>query len=148
MSSYSVMMVSDSQEQSRLSIEIDIGTEFAFYVNKTGWRSRKDFIIYWEGCPTGFGLSRILSHRINLTCQYSSAFPLCSCIRTDVCRDSKCSNIEHRASHPGQQSTLLVCRYSSIDHEFLIRPIFTRAPSIRDSANERLQRQAFHAKWV
>ena len=29
--------------------------EFAFYVNKTGWRSRKDFMIYWEGSPTGFG---------------------------------------------------------------------------------------------
>ncbi|KAI0769216.1 Pleckstrin homology domain-containing protein [Irpex lacteus] len=28
--------------------------EFAFYVNKTGWRSRKDFMIYWEGSPTGF----------------------------------------------------------------------------------------------
>ncbi|KAI0954580.1 hypothetical protein AcW1_006427 [Taiwanofungus camphoratus] len=29
--------------------------EFAFYVNKTGWRSRKDFMVYWEGYPTGFG---------------------------------------------------------------------------------------------
>ncbi|GBE89631.1 Rho1 guanine nucleotide exchange factor 1 [Sparassis crispa] len=30
--------------------------EFAFYVNKTGWRSRKDFMVYWEGYPTGFAL--------------------------------------------------------------------------------------------
>ncbi|OCH85211.1 CNH-domain-containing protein [Obba rivulosa] len=30
--------------------------EFAFYVNKTGWRSRKDFMVYWEGSPTGFAL--------------------------------------------------------------------------------------------
>ncbi|THH00609.1 hypothetical protein EW026_g1971 [Hermanssonia centrifuga] len=30
--------------------------EFAFYVNKTGWRSRKDFMVYWEGVPTGFAL--------------------------------------------------------------------------------------------
>ncbi|TFL01949.1 RhoGEF Rgf2 [Pterulicium gracile] len=30
--------------------------EFAFYVNKNGQRSRKDFIIYWEGLPTGFAL--------------------------------------------------------------------------------------------
>ena len=29
--------------------------EFAFYVNKTGWRSRKEFMVYWEGSPTGFG---------------------------------------------------------------------------------------------
>ena len=31
--------------------------EFAFYVNKTGWRSRKEFMVYWEGSPTGFGAS-------------------------------------------------------------------------------------------
>ncbi|KAI0079401.1 CNH-domain-containing protein [Panus rudis PR-1116 ss-1] len=30
--------------------------EFAFYVNKTGWRSRRDFIVYWEGSPTAFAL--------------------------------------------------------------------------------------------
>ncbi|CAE6403655.1 unnamed protein product [Rhizoctonia solani] len=31
-------------------------TEFAFYVNKSGWRSKKDVVIYWEGNPTGFAL--------------------------------------------------------------------------------------------
>ncbi|CCO29198.1 Rho1 guanine nucleotide exchange factor 1 [Rhizoctonia solani AG-1 IB] len=31
-------------------------TEFAFYVNKSGWRSKKDVVIYWEGSPTGFAL--------------------------------------------------------------------------------------------
>ncbi|KAF9006046.1 RhoGEF Rgf2 [Cyathus striatus] len=30
--------------------------EFAFYVNKTGKRSRKEFMVYWEGTPTGFAL--------------------------------------------------------------------------------------------
>ncbi|KAI0339671.1 CNH-domain-containing protein [Trametopsis cervina] len=30
--------------------------EFAFYVNKTGWRSKEKFMIYWEGSPTGFAL--------------------------------------------------------------------------------------------
>ncbi|OBZ74240.1 Rho1 guanine nucleotide exchange factor 1 [Grifola frondosa] len=30
--------------------------EFAFYVNKTGWRSRKDFMVYWEGSPSSFAL--------------------------------------------------------------------------------------------
>jgi len=30
--------------------------EFAFYVNKNGRRSRRDFMIYWEGIPTGFAL--------------------------------------------------------------------------------------------
>ncbi|KAF7982585.1 hypothetical protein HWV62_27595 [Athelia sp. TMB] len=28
--------------------------EFAFYVNRTGWRSRKEFMVQWEGQPTGF----------------------------------------------------------------------------------------------
>ncbi|CAE6522715.1 unnamed protein product [Rhizoctonia solani] len=31
-------------------------TEFAFFVNKSGWRSKKDVIIYWEGSPTAFAL--------------------------------------------------------------------------------------------
>ncbi|KAJ7730635.1 hypothetical protein B0H14DRAFT_2998844 [Mycena olivaceomarginata] len=30
--------------------------EFAFYVNRTGRRSRKEFMVYWEGTPTGFAL--------------------------------------------------------------------------------------------
>ncbi|KAF9054498.1 RhoGEF Rgf2 [Panaeolus papilionaceus] len=30
--------------------------EFAFYVNRNGRRSRKDFMIFWEGSPTGFAL--------------------------------------------------------------------------------------------
>ncbi|GJE93881.1 CNH-domain-containing protein [Phanerochaete sordida] len=30
--------------------------EFAFYVNKAGCRTNTDFMIFWEGCPTGFAL--------------------------------------------------------------------------------------------
>ncbi|CCM01353.1 uncharacterized protein FIBRA_03403 [Fibroporia radiculosa] len=30
--------------------------EFAFFVNKLGWWTRKDFLVYWEGYPTGFAL--------------------------------------------------------------------------------------------
>ncbi|KAG9032105.1 RHO1 GDP-GTP exchange protein 2 [Tulasnella sp. JGI-2019a] len=30
--------------------------EFAFYVNKSGWRARPDWIVHWEGCPTSFAL--------------------------------------------------------------------------------------------
>ena len=29
--------------------------EFAFYVNKNGRRCRKEFMVHWEGMPTGFG---------------------------------------------------------------------------------------------
>ncbi|KAJ7312296.1 CNH domain-containing protein, partial [Mycena albidolilacea] len=30
--------------------------EFAFYVNKAGRRSRKEFMVFWEGTPTAFAL--------------------------------------------------------------------------------------------
>lgn len=30
--------------------------EFAFYVNKNGRRSRLNFMVQWEGQPTGFGM--------------------------------------------------------------------------------------------
>jgi len=30
--------------------------EFAFYVNKSGQRTRKEFMVFWEGQPTGFGM--------------------------------------------------------------------------------------------
>ncbi|EJD07321.1 CNH-domain-containing protein [Fomitiporia mediterranea MF3/22] len=30
--------------------------EFAFYVNKSGWRARKWFMVYWEGHPRSFAL--------------------------------------------------------------------------------------------
>lgn len=36
-------------------IDIHLLEEFAFYVNKNGRRSRKDFMVHWEGTPTGFG---------------------------------------------------------------------------------------------
>ncbi|KIO19426.1 hypothetical protein M407DRAFT_16121 [Tulasnella calospora MUT 4182] len=30
--------------------------EFAFYVNKNGWRARPNWIVHWEGYPTSFAL--------------------------------------------------------------------------------------------
>jgi len=30
--------------------------DFAFYINKNGWRSRPNWIIHWEGTPTSFAL--------------------------------------------------------------------------------------------
>lgn len=31
--------------------------DFAFYVNKNGWRARSNWLIQWEGHPTAFGVS-------------------------------------------------------------------------------------------
>ena len=36
--------------------------EFAFYVNKNGWRTKANWLIQWEGRPTQFGMSIRLSH--------------------------------------------------------------------------------------
>jgi hypothetical protein len=36
-----------------------IDAEFAFYVNKNGWRARPKWAIIWEGVPTAFGRSAI-----------------------------------------------------------------------------------------
>ncbi|KAI0315023.1 CNH domain-containing protein [Amylostereum chailletii] len=30
--------------------------EYAFYINRSGWRSRRDFMVHWEGSPTAFAL--------------------------------------------------------------------------------------------
>ena len=40
--------------------------EFAFYVNKNGRRSRKEFMVHWEGSPTGFGKSVYVNSRTDL----------------------------------------------------------------------------------
>ena len=36
--------------------DVDLA-EFAFYVNKNGWRAKSNWIIQWEGMPTTFGSS-------------------------------------------------------------------------------------------
>jgi len=36
-------------------------SEFAFYVNKNGWRARGKWAIVWEGMPTAFGEFIILA---------------------------------------------------------------------------------------
>ena len=38
-----------------LMSHVHLFEEFAFYVNKNGRRSRKEFMVHWEGIPTGFG---------------------------------------------------------------------------------------------
>lgn len=37
--------------------------EFAFYVNKNGWRAKANWIIQWEGFPTTFGTFALLPSR-------------------------------------------------------------------------------------
>ena len=49
------MMVSFSFVLFKRVVMLNLLEEFAFYVNKRGQRSRKEFMVHWEGMPTGFG---------------------------------------------------------------------------------------------
>lgn len=56
--------------------------EFAFYVNKNGWRSRPKWAIVWEGIPTSFGkvlLCSTIAETDELT-KNSIAIPICHCV--------------------------------------------------------------------
>jgi hypothetical protein len=45
-----------------MSLLADISwIEFAFYINKSGQRSRNEFMVIWEEKPTGFGTSFFLA---------------------------------------------------------------------------------------
>lgn len=68
--------------------------EFAFYVNKNGWRAKSNWIIQWEGFPTSFGELRH-RHRRNRTAAHtdmpflslrSAALPLRARVRADLRR--------------------------------------------------------------
>lgn len=38
-----------------ISMLTTLPSDFAFYINKNGWRSRPGWIIHWEGAPKAFG---------------------------------------------------------------------------------------------
>lgn len=39
----------------------DVVAEFAFYVNRSGWRARPQFMVHWVGYPTAFGTLRFIT---------------------------------------------------------------------------------------
>lgn len=51
--------------------------EFAFYVNKNGWRSRPKWAIVWEGVPTSFGKVLSYSAVADELTKNSIAIPIC-----------------------------------------------------------------------
>lgn len=50
--------------------------DFAFYINKNGWRSRPGWIIHWEGTPTSFGETHIASSVMGIVGLISFIFHL------------------------------------------------------------------------
>jgi hypothetical protein len=92
-------------------------SEFAFYVNKTGWRSRKEFMVYWEGSPTGFGESerwRIAStHTLDQRC-----IILMSSLSNQ--RSLRYGTLRRVPCHKLSKGTIFAC-YSPIHH--LLRPM-------------------------
>ena len=50
-----VMKVRHPQDFLVLDVTQSCILDFAFYINKNGWRSRPGWIIHWEGTPTAFG---------------------------------------------------------------------------------------------
>src|ERR1700761_204500 len=45
------------QRAPQIGTDLGGSTEFAFYINRGGRRSRKNFLVHWEGAPTSFGES-------------------------------------------------------------------------------------------
>ncbi|CAE7134484.1 unnamed protein product [Rhizoctonia solani] len=88
--------------------------EFAFYVNKNGWKSDKDVVIYWEGIPTACALHypHIVAfspnfleirhvddgslvqviHENSLRCLYTGSSPLRTSIGDPIPQASRTSN--------------------------------------------------------
>lgn len=91
--------------------------EFAFYVNKNGWRAKSNWIIQWEGFPTSFGQSppcQALSFPHVLTSRRSPPLPLRPRLRTHLCRSAARRERRPHADHPRQQPPLPLRRHSSL----------------------------------
>lgn len=58
-------------------------SDFAFYINKNGWRSRPGWIIHWEGTPTSFGscfVYYLIAPWLTIPTLNSSTLSICPCI--------------------------------------------------------------------
>lgn len=86
--------------------------EFAFYVNKTGWRARPRWAIQWEGVPTSFGTSPrspTFGTRLTLTL-FSFTLSVHSGFRAHVRGSPTRRNRPSRADNPRQSHPVPFCR--------------------------------------
>jgi hypothetical protein len=95
----------------------DLGsTEFAFYINRGGRRSRKNFLVHWEGAPTSFGESYLhvrAGARLMYYPRLSIPIPIRTRIRAHIRRDPQRRNRLNVPSHPRQQPPLLIHRHAT-----------------------------------
>lgn len=89
--------------------------DFAFYINKNGWRSRPGWIIHWEGTPTAFGMIVGLIVRKSFTeILHSHALSLRCRFRAHIHRGSARRDGLDGPSHPWYFHLLSFRRHSSI----------------------------------
>ena len=88
--------------------------EFAFYTNRGGRRSRKNFLVHWEGAPTSFGeFRRTFSLTTSHARPFSIPIPIRTGIRAHICRDPQRRNRLNVPSHPRQQPPPLIHRHTA-----------------------------------
>ena len=93
--------------------------EFAFYVNKTGWRARPRWAIQWEGFPTAFGMwNSCLCETWGIDSRYvvtrSHALSLHIGVRADLYRGPARRDWQPGADRDGEQYTLSLFRHTAI----------------------------------
>ena len=88
--------------------------EFAFYINRGGRRSRKNFLVHWEGAPTSFREFRPTFPNSTSHAPYSIPIPIRPSIRAHICRDPQRRNRLNVPSHPMQQPPLLIHGHTAL----------------------------------
>jgi hypothetical protein len=114
----------------------DVGCpEFAFYVNKNGWRAKSNWIIQWEGFPTSFGTSSPPPCLLILTPpSHSIALPLRPRLRAHFLRGPPRRIRRSHADHTGQQPPLPLRRHPTLRflrYELGVLPIRSTGVRIR-----------------
>lgn len=96
-------------------IDYSLRAEFAFYVNKNGWRTRPKWAIIWEGVPTAFGMSHAALSGNILT--YSTAISLCHRVRAHIHRSPTCRDWCFSADPSISPHPMSIRRYTSFTSE-------------------------------
>lgn len=91
--------------------------EFAFYINKNGWRARPKWAIIWEGVPSAFGPSLCFPKLDTRLTRQSPPVSLRRRFRANLRGSSPRRNRSPRSNHPRQQHLLLIRRYTSITRQ-------------------------------
>lgn len=129
-------------------------------MNKTGWRSRKHFMVYWEGTPSGFGSSVLLLivWPNMLMIPSSPTLSLRSCVRANIRGSATRRYRLNVPDHSRQQSPTPVRRHPSINDELcdsaVLQPVSAATSSavwvrcVRYATVSVVRRTTVHAERV